>query len=220
MKTTHSLTHVVPTGRTSIIAGSYNPGHTNHVDLALGAIEAGACDKIILSIKPHSDTKANLAAPSIRLEMLRILIEELVPSNQQNKIKVALLPTPYEEQLALVQKLGNPKDTHVREVTGGDTFQSYITGLPTTSPDLTQKHHDVFARKGYEGVTPEFEKQLQELGVSYKLYAAPEEKSLSSTMIREWLKDGKWGNLAVIYPPKALSFLREHAKEFTKLVKR
>ncbi|MCS6266061.1 MAG: hypothetical protein H2174_00675 [Vampirovibrio sp.] len=98
------------------------------------------------------------------------------------------------------------------------------------APEITQTHYDVFTRKGYEGISPELETKLTQLGVSYKLHPAPEEKTISSTMIRgllsNWIKNPKdfkaFSALEEIYQgaPKALDFLIKHALDFTKLVKR
>jgi Cytidylyltransferase-like len=210
-------------GRTAYQMGSHNPPHPNHLLFAQTAIKVGACDQVIIAPKPYSHQKNHLADSYTRLELLRLLVEDLIPEHERCKILLALLPTDYEGQLALTRQLGHPQDTQVREITSPEGFITSIERrakeLPLP-PQITQTHYDVFARQGYEGVTPEFETKLQALGVSYKLHPAPEEKSLSSTMIRNWLKAENWSALAEIYPQRALDFLKEHAEEFAKLVKR
>ena len=221
----------VGVGKTSLQVGTYAPGHEYHILLAQKALERELCDLVILAVKPDSTTKANLPAPHIRINMLELLIKELAQPHEQGKILVALFPTPYEDQLALTRTLGNPKDTHIRELTGSDSFEPYIGELDPKSRDIKEIHHDVFIRHGYDDAfTPRFTEKLEQLGVSYKTHPCHEEKPLSSSKIRDSLstliknpKDFEALNaLKEIYKgaPKALDFLIEHAKEFTKLVKR
>jgi hypothetical protein len=219
-------------GRTAALVTSGNPPHANHLVLAQAAIEVGVCDRVIIAVKPESKQKANLASPLIRLEMFRLLLEELFPSlAEQKKILVNFLPKTYEDQLALIQRLGHPEDPIVRKITDNETFPTYITGLPPSSLEVTKTHHDVFSRLGHgDGISSELKSELKRLGVSHSIHPAPEEKQLSSTMIRgllsTFLKNPNdseaLGALKEIYQgaPKALAFLRKHAAEFTKLVKR
>lgn len=95
--------------------------------MAQAALLARVCYRVIIAIKPESKQKANLAAPLIRLEMFRLLLEELFPSlAEQKKILVDFLPKTYEDQLALIRQLGNPEDRIVKKITDNETFPIYI----------------------------------------------------------------------------------------------
>jgi len=219
-------------GRTAALVTSGNPPHANHFTLAIEALLAKVCDRVIIAIKPESKQKANLAAPLIRLAMFRLLLEELFPSlAEQKKILVDFLPKTYEDQLNLIQRLGHPQDNCVQKITDSETFPPYIVGLPPSSPEVTQTRHYVFERTGYEEtLTPVVEARLKGLGVNYQLHSSSQERPISSTMIRGLLSilnnnpmDFEAFNaLKEIYQgaPKALAFLVKYAEEFTKLVKR
>jgi nicotinic acid mononucleotide adenylyltransferase len=49
----------------------------NHISLAEAALKRELCDRLIIAPRAKSIQKKGLAAPTIRLEMLRLLIEDL-----------------------------------------------------------------------------------------------------------------------------------------------
>ncbi len=135
------------TARIGIFAGTFDPVHNGHIDLALAAITVCNLDKVIFLPEPTPRGKDNVTSLADRLAMLRLATKDQphleVLELQQPTFTVAdTLPelTARFEGAQLVMIVGSDIAAHIHTWDGADTLLRTVelaVGYRHQAPPLT-----------------------------------------------------------------------------------
>ena len=185
--------------RIGIYGGSFDPIHTGHAIVANFVSQCGVVDEVWLMVSRRNPLKTRDAAAS---EDQRLAMANLV-AGKCRKVSVTdielQLPSPsysYDTLLALKEKY---PDKEFSLIIGSDSLENFSNWKNYIK---IQKEFGVivYPRPGYplEGEEP----------VGMKFLTGAPEFSISSTLIREYIRDG-W-NYNYFVPTEVAAYIREH----------
>jgi len=187
-----------------IFGGSFNPPHKMHFDIARNLIDKHYVDKVIfVPTGSQYKYKDNLVLDKARLEMVRLMIEnedDMMVSDFELKDYVV-----YSCETLAYFKDKYPED-EIYFICGADNF-SYIDKWKNGSEILANFKILVILREGND---------IAYLLDKYKEYkkniivASVNLSSISSTMIREHIKNEQYTNLNKFLDLKVIQYIKEN----------
>lgn len=184
-----------------IFGGSFNPPHKMHENIAQELTEKGLLDKIIFVPTGNQYQKKDLIDSSDRYQMLKIIANKnknYEVSNYEMKNKLTYT---YQTMKYFQKKY---KKDQLYFILGADNLESI----------LSWKNHQYLLKHYYILVIDRGnqKERLQETMKKYMdhiMFAQMNENTLSSTRIREWLKQ-KNQNVLLELHPEVLKYIQTH----------
>ncbi len=184
-----------------IFGGSFNPPHKMHENIAQELTEKGLLDKIIFVPTGNQYQKKDLIDSSDRYQMLKIITNKnknYEVSNYEMKNKLTYT---YQTMKYFQKKY---KKDQLYFILGADNLESI----------LSWKNHQYLLKHYYFLVIDRGnqKERLQEAMKKYMdhiMFAQMNENTLSSTRIREWLKQ-KNQNVLLELHPEVLKYIQTH----------
>jgi nicotinate-nucleotide adenylyltransferase len=176
--------------RLGIMGGTFDPIHNGHLMIARAAMEALHLDRVLFipdRIPPHKAAGSTPAGDRLAMVILAIADEpRFLPSDMELRRKGPSYT--YDTVRALYRRLHAIYDLFF--IIGGDSAEA----LPTWYRIRETMRYCTFAAVGRPGYAAQREKVVQRLaarGLKRFIWVNADEMDISSTMIRQRLKEGK-----------------------------